>query len=164
MLNTFKFLESDKQVAFFLGISETIVNLLVASSDFKDVTNALNVCWQWLEDKRYSGDEIYALLDDGTEFTGLYMQMQDEKDHLRELAWGCIVDAISFTTWKAYQYSDEKFLPAPIENVDEDLVYQFLEGFYMIKDTNKALANNLINYLENNMRINKEDIMHFLNN
>lgn len=162
MLATFKSLESNAQVAFLLGLSETIVELLSSSLEYEDVTNALKVCWEWFENKRYSGDEIYYLLDDGTEFFGLYMQMQDESNPLRELVWGCIVDAVSFTDWKAYQYRGEKYLPAPIENVDEDLVQQFLDSFYRIKDTNKDMATNFISYLTTSNTLKKADIMQFL--
>ncbi|MDM5155435.1 Imm6 family immunity protein [Bacillus sp. DX1.1] len=162
MLVTFKSLESNAQVAFLLGVSETIVELLSTSLEYEDVTNALKVCWEWLENKRYSGDEIYYLLDDGTEFSGLFMQMQNENDPLWELVWSCIVDAVSFTDWKAYQYRGEKYLPAPIENVDEDLVQQFLDSFYRIKDTNKDMATNYISYLTTSDTLKKEDIMHFL--
>ncbi|MFX3617472.1 MAG: Imm6 family immunity protein [Sporolactobacillus sp.] len=64
------FLQPDTQVAFLLGLSETIVDELSTSSDYENVTHALKVRWEWLEKKQYSGDEIYYLLDDGTESTG----------------------------------------------------------------------------------------------
>ncbi|MBP0726754.1 hypothetical protein J5Y03_16470 [Bacillus sp. RG28] len=55
----------------------------------------------------------------------------------KELVWGCIVDAISFTNWRAYQFDNEEYLPAPIENVEESILQQFLDGFYEIKLLNK---------------------------
>lgn len=165
MLDIFKSLEPDRQVAFLLGLSETIVDLLSTSPNYKDVSNALKVCWEWLENKQYSGDEIYYLLDNGgTEFTGLFMQMQDETDDLKKLVWGCIVDAVSFTNWRAYQYNNVEYLPAPIEHVDEDLAQQFLDGFYKIKDRNKELVRNLISYLKKNKIVRKNDIINFLSN
>ncbi|MGG2016514.1 Imm6 family immunity protein [Bacillus sp. S10(2024)] len=163
MLDTFENLGSDRQVAFLLGLSGTVVNLLTSSSAYKDINNAMKTCWEWLENKRYLGDEIYYLLDDGTEFTGLFMQMQDESNPLKELVWGCIVDAISFTTWRAYQFDNEEYLPAPIENVDGSILQQFLDGFYEIKLINKVVAKEFINYLEDsNTSLKKDDIMHFL--
>lgn len=116
-----------------------------------------------VENKNHSGDEIYYLLDDGTEFTGLFMQMQDENDPSKELVWGCIVDAVSFTSWKAYQFDNEQYLPAPIENVDESILQQFLDSFYEIKLINKVLVKELINHLrDSNNSIKKVDIMNFL--
>ncbi|WP_419883533.1 Imm6 family immunity protein [Peribacillus sp. B-H-3] len=163
MIDIFEKLESDRQVAFLLGLSETVVDLLISSSAYKDINSAMKVCWEWLENKRYSGDEIYYLLDDGTEFTGLFMQMQDENDPLKELVWGCIVDAISFTNWRAYQFDNEEYLPAPIENVDESILQQFLDGFYDIKLINKIVAKEFMNYLmDSNNSLKKDDIINFL--
>ncbi|WP_187119070.1 Imm6 family immunity protein [Bacillus marasmi] len=163
MLDTFEKLESDRQVAFLLGLSETVVDLLTSSSAYNDIKNAMKACWEWLENKRYSGDEIYFLLDDGTEFSGLFMQMQDENDPLKELVWGCIVDAISFTNWKAYQSDNEEYLPAPIENIDESILQQFLEGFFKIKLINKVVVKEFINYLkDSNTLLKRENIMNFL--
>lgn len=56
MLNIFEKLESDRQGAFMLGLSETVVDLLISSSSYKDIDNAMKACWGWLENKRYSGD------------------------------------------------------------------------------------------------------------
>lgn len=163
MLDIFEKLESDRQVAFMLGLSETVVDLLISSSAYKDIDNAIKACWEWIENKQYSGDEIYCLLDDGTEFTGLFMQMQDENEPLKELVWGCIVDAISFTNWRAYQFDNEEYLPAPIENVDESILQQFLEGFYEIKQINKFVVKEFMNYLkDSNTSLKKDDIMNFL--
>ncbi|WP_181294619.1 Imm6 family immunity protein [Heyndrickxia sporothermodurans] len=163
MLDTIEKLESDRQVAFLLGLSETIVDLLISSSAYKDIKSAMKVCWEWLENRGYSGDGIYYLLDDGTEYTGLFMQMQDEKEPLKELVWGCIVDAISFTNWRAYQFDKEEYLPAPIENVDESILQQFLDGFYEIKQINKVVVKEFINYLkDSNTSLKKDDIMNFI--
>lgn len=163
MLDTFEKLESDRQVAFLLGLSETVVDLLISSSAYEDINSAMKVCWEWLENKRYSGDEIYYLLDDGTEFTGLFMQMQDENETLKELVWGCVVDTISFTNWRAYQFDNEEYLPAPIENVDESILMQFLEGFYEIRLINKVMVKEFINYLmDSNNLLEKDGIMKFL--
>jgi hypothetical protein len=164
MLDTFKDLDTDKQVAFLLGLSEMIANVLSTSPNYKDVTHALNVCWNWLETKQISGDDIYSLLDDGTEINGLFMQMQDETDDEKELVWGCIVDAVSFTNWRAYQFEGEEYLPAPIENVDEDLAQQFLDGFYQLNETNESFAEGFISVL-NEMEIGKkEDIINLITN
>ncbi|MEI3614141.1 Imm6 family immunity protein [Pseudogracilibacillus sp. SO30301A] len=159
MLDTIEKLESDRQVAFLLGLSETVVDLLISSPAYKDINSAMKACWEWLENKRYSGDEIYYLLDDGTEFTGLFMQMQDEKEPFKELVWGCIVDAISFTTWRAYQFEKEEYLPAPIENVDESILQQFLDGFYGTKQINKVLVKEFINYLKDSKTSLKKMIL-----
>lgn len=163
MKDTFEELERDSQVAFLLGLSEMAVDLLEFSAAYKDVKRAMKICWEWLDDKRHTGDEIYYLLDDGTEFKGLFMQMQDEYDSLNELVWGCIVDAVSFTNWRAYQFDNVQYLPAPIENVDESILHHFLNGFYEIKPNNTIVAKEFLNFLSgSHTSLKKDSIMGFL--
>jgi len=163
MLHTFETLELNKQAAFLLGLSETVVDLLMSSSVYNHINDAMKVCWEWVENKQHSGDDIYELLDDGTEFTGLFMEMQDEKEPLKNLVWGCVVDAISFTSWKAYQFDHVEYLPAPIENIDESILPQFLSSFYGIKERNKIVVKEFTYYLKNsNNSLRRDDIMNFL--
>ncbi|MGG4409280.1 Imm6 family immunity protein [Niallia taxi] len=155
MLNKFEKLNADKQVLFLLGLSEKVVDELSTSPNFEAVKNALKTCWEWLQNKEHSADDIYNLLDDGTEETGLFMLMQDETEELKELAFGCIVDAVSYTNWIAFQNEGQEYLPAPIENVDESLVEQFLEGFYQTTQSNRLIAERLMSILE---QINENQI------
>lgn len=102
------------------------------------------MAWEWLEEKKHTGEDIYYLLDDGTEEKGHFMQMQVEVDKKNELVFGCIVDAVSFVCWKAYQNKGVEYLPTPIENVDEGIVQQFLEGYFLIYENNKKNAESLL--------------------
>lgn len=132
---------------FLLLLSDGVANILTTSVNYGAVKNTLQACWEWLEYKRYPADDIYNLLDDGTEETGLFMLMQDETEERKELAFGCIVDAVSYTNWKAFQNEGQEYLPAPIENVDENIVEQFLDGLYQITDFYKIIAEGLITFL-----------------
>lgn len=148
MLNKFEKLNADKQVLFLLGLCETVVGRLSTSPNFEAVKNTLEICWEWLQNKEHLAEEIYNLLDNGTEETGLFMLMQDETEELKELAFGCIVDAVSYTNWLAFKNGGREYLPAPIENVDESVVEQFLDGFYQIKQANRFIAERLMTILE----------------
>lgn len=147
MISKFKELNTDKQVMFLLLLSDGVSNILTTSANYGAVKTALKACWEWAEYKRYPADDIYNLLDDGTEETGLFMLMQDETDETKELAFGCIVDAVSYTNWKSFQNEDQEYLPAPIENVDENILEQFLDGLYQITDSYKTITEGLINFL-----------------
>jgi len=159
MLYNIKSLDTDKQVAFLLGLSETVVDILKTSPNYDSLTNALKVAWEWVTEKKHSGDDIYYLLDVGTDETGLFMQMQDEIEKKNELVFGCIVDAISFVCWKAYQNEDEEYLPGPIENVDEDIIQQFLEGYFQIDKNNKKNAEVLFDRVQKSKDLIKESIV-----
>ena len=60
---------------FMLTFSEAIAHLL--SSPYNShIRTALDACWSFWENRDKSGDELYALLDDGTDFGGLFIYMQ----------------------------------------------------------------------------------------
>lgn len=162
MLNRFKNLNADNQAGFLLGLSETVIDLLSHSSGYEEAKEALMICWEWLVYKQKPGDEIYYLLDDGTEFSGLFIHMQMDEENSQEAVWNCIVDAVAYTDWQAYLHQKEKYLPSPIENVDGDLVQHFLDNFYEIKSTNKELVEKFIMYCEKVERVDKESLMKYL--
>ncbi|SMO52360.1 Imm6 family immunity protein [Melghirimyces algeriensis] len=155
---------TDKQVAFYLGLSETVIPFLHKSEFYLDARQALDLCWEWFETKQVSGDEIYTLLDDGTEFGGLFMQMQMDEDQTNETTWECIVSAVSFVDYQAYVYEGERFLPALIENVDavdDELIHYFLECYVSMDQGNRKRANDFFHYLKGSGVKEKNDVMSF---
>lgn len=157
-------IEIKKQVAFYLGLTERIICLLKYNDFYKDVRKALDLCWDWFEDKPVLGDEIYTLLDDGTEYNGLFIQMQMDEDEINEPIWECIVAAVSFVNKKAYESENTLYLPAPIENVDEGLIEYFLENYSLIDMDNNFSKDDFLRYLKKSDINTKNDVMIFFDN
>ena len=112
---------------FMLTFSEAIAHQL--SSPYNShIRTALDACWSFWENSDKSGDEIYALLDDGTDFGGLfiYMQLDDNESHVA--SWDNISYAIATTAKEAYSYENKKDLPSPLENIDDSLIEIFIEN------------------------------------
>lgn len=112
---------------FMLTFSEAIAHQL--SSPYNShIRTALDACWSFWENRDKSGDEIYALLDDGTDFGGLfiYMQLDDNESHV--VSWDNISYAIATTAKEAYSYENKKELPSPLENIDDSLIEIFIEN------------------------------------
>lgn len=150
-------LPMDKKIVFYLGLSEFIVQSLSANIFFENAQNTLDICWKWLESKIPNADEIYMLLDDGTEFGGLFIQMQMDENPENEAKWDCIVDAVSFVNKQAYILEGARYLPAPIENVGDELIIHFLDRFYSINPENKKIAEKFFEHIMNadiNTKIN----------
>jgi len=63
------------------------------------------------------------------------------------MVWNCVVSAILFTAWKAYKYNNEKYLPAPVEEVDEDLSVFFIDNYIAVNAQNKDIPNELLEFL-----------------
>ena len=110
-----------------LTFSEAIAHLL--SSPYNShIRTSLEACWSFWENRDKSGDELYALLDDGTDFGGLfiYMQLDDNESHVA--SWDNISYAIATTAKEAYSYENKKELPSPLENIDDSLIGIFIEN------------------------------------
>ena len=112
---------------FMLTFSEAIAHQL--SSPYNShIRTALDACWSFWEKRDKSGDELYALLDDCTDFGGLfiYMQLDDNESHVA--SWDNISYAIATTAKEAYSYQNKKDLPSPLENIDDSLIEIFIEN------------------------------------
>ena len=112
---------------FMLTFSEAIAHQL--SSPYNShIRTGLDACWSFWENRDKSGDELYALLDDGTDFGGLfiYMQLDDNESHVA--SWDNISYAIATTAKEAYSYENKKELPSPLENIDDSLIEIFIEN------------------------------------
>ncbi|WP_179090449.1 Imm6 family immunity protein [Paenibacillus sp. FSL R7-0337] len=162
-VNDWSILPINKKIIFYLGLSEFIVQSFSDNNFFEDARNALDICWRWLETKIPAGDEIYALLDDGTEFGGLFIKMQMDEHEENEARWDCIVDAVSFVNKQAYILEGARYLPAPIENVDEDLIIHFLDRFHSINPENKNIVADFFGYILNTDIYTKEDMVTYFN-
>ena len=58
-----------------LTFSEAIVNQL--ETPYKpQIRSAVDACWGFLENKDRGGEELYDLLDDGTDYGGIFIYMQ----------------------------------------------------------------------------------------
>lgn len=162
-MNNWSILPIDKKIVFYLGLSEFIVQSLSDNIFFEDVRTTLDICWRWFETKIPTGDEIYTLLDDGTEFGGLFIQMQMDENLENEAKWDCIVDAVSFVNKQAYIFEGARYLPAPIENVDDELIIHFLDGFYSINPENKNIGEDFLEHIMNTDIITKKDMVSYFN-
>ena len=112
---------------FMLTFSEAIAHQL--SSPYNShIRTALDACWNFGEKRDKSGDDLYALLDDGTDFGGLFIYMQLDDNEVHVASWDNISYAIATTAKEAYSYENKKELPSPLENIDDSLIEIFIEN------------------------------------
>lgn len=159
-MNYWKHMSDDKQVAFLLGISEVIFKSFESNEYYNDIRKALDTCWKWLETKEVSGEEIYFLLDDGTEYGGLFIKMQMDSEIEDESKWDCIIDTISYVSRLAFFNMKEEYLPEPIENIDDEIVIHFLEC-YETQSNRQINIKEFLDYLNKNDVITNKSIMNY---
>jgi hypothetical protein len=155
-------LDANEKVGFFLGMSELIIHNMDGNDYIDKIREALDLCWIWHETKRPTGDEIYSLLDDGTEFGGLFIYMQLDKSEKNEIIWDAIIDAVSYVNHEAFIFKNEKYVPEPIENVDDDIIEHFYNCCKVIHPDYETAMEKLVDYLKNNKTFNKTIVNDFL--
>lgn len=110
-----------------LTFSEAIAHQL--SSPYNShIRTALDACWSFWEKRDKSGDELYALLDDGTDLGGLFIYMQLDDNEANVPSWDNMTYAIATTAKAAYSFENKKVLPSPLENIDDSLIEIFIEN------------------------------------
>lgn len=116
-----------KNLYFMLIYSEAIYTQI--KTQYKSQIRAsLDDCWSFLENKNKTGKELYTLLDDGTDFNGIFIYMQLDEDETNVPSWDNISYAVSSTAKEAYLFDNQKKLPSPLENIDSNLIELFIEN------------------------------------
>ena len=127
------------QLYLMLVYSEAILSHM--ETEYKpQIRVALDACWSFLENKNKTGKELYSLLDDGTDFKGIfiYMQLDENEDNIP--SWDNLSYAIGATAREAYLLDNQQQLPSPLENIDSSLVDLFIEN---LKEINIDFYNHL---------------------
>ncbi|CAF1721533.1 hypothetical protein NRS6084_00518 [Bacillus subtilis] len=128
MENTnFGSLTEDGKVIFFLGLSEKVLTVFSQKEDQVLAQEVIYKCWDWLKDKENIGDILYELLDN--EENGITLLQEMSVNETDITAWNCIIDAVAYTSRKAYEREGVKYYPEPIALVDDTLVDHFIDCF-----------------------------------
>ena len=81
---------------FMLIFAEAIANRMETEYT-SPIRTALDACWSFLENRNKRGEELYRLLDDGTDFGGIFIYMQLDENEANSLLWDNISYAIGVT-------------------------------------------------------------------
>ena len=143
---------------FMLTFSEAIAHQL-SSLYNSHIRTALDACWSFWDKRDKSGDDLYALLDDGTDFGGLfiYMQLDDNESHVA--SWDNISYAIATTAKEAYSYENKKELPSPLENIDDSLIEIFIENLKEINSNFYEHVQDVKDFLARDQLPSKEEAL-----
>lgn len=143
---------------FKLGIATWLSKSMQESQFYKQIEVLIEVCWKWVENHEVSADDLYSLLDDGTEFGGafIYMQVDDSKYESR---WNCIFEAGASIASLAYEFEGKKDRPALLEEIDAEQEEFFSEQLKTIIGNKIQSLDHFKNYLSVGNKKNKEKIL-----
>ena len=102
-----------------LGIATWLSKSMQESKFYKHIDVLIEACWKWVKNKEVSADYLYSLLDDGTEFGGAFIYMQED-DPKFESRWNCIFEAGASISSLAYDFEGKEFKPALLEEIDSE--------------------------------------------
>ena len=145
-----------------LGIATWLSKSMKESKFYKNNDELLEACWKWVENKEVSADYLYSLLDDGTEFGGAFIYMQED-DPKYESRWKCIFEAGASISSLAFEFERKKYIPALLEEIDsEQEEAYFNEQLQDIFLTKIEVLENYKKYLSSNLDITKDGILNKL--
>lgn len=134
-------------VLYKLGIATWLSKSMQESQFYNKIEELLEVCWKWVENHEVSADYLYSLLDDGTEFGGAFIYMQEDEPKY-ESKWDCIFEAGASVASLAYKFEGKKYIPALLEEIDSDQQEEFFsEQLENILGNKIQLLDNFKNYL-----------------
>lgn len=123
----FNSLTEDGKVIFFLGLSEKVLSVFSQKEEQILAQKVLSECWEWLNSKENIGENLYELLDNEENGITIIQEMSDNETDV--IAWNCVIDAVAYTSRKAFEREGVKYYPEPIALVDDTLVDHFLDCF-----------------------------------
>lgn len=128
MTNTnFSSLTDVEKVIFFLGLSEKVLSVFSQKEEQIFAQEVINKCWEWVKSKENIGVILYNLLDD--EENGITIIQEMSVNEVDVIAWNCIIDAVAYTSRKAFEKEGVKYYPEPIALVDDTLIDHFIDCF-----------------------------------
>ena len=131
---------NSNQLYLMLVYSEAILSHM--ETEYKrQIRVALDACWSFVENNSKTGKELYSLLDDGTDFKGIFIYMQLDEKEANVPSWDNLSYAIGTSAREAYLLDNQQQLPSPLENIDSSLVDLFIANL-------KEINIDFYNYLE----------------
>ena len=111
-----------------MGLVELVLDK-ISKPEVRDIAyNAIAKCWNWVENKQVSADEVYYFLENIDENDIMsYLQMED--DSKQECLLICTADALAYISYELYLYEKAEYMPETIESVDETTIQEFFDSF-----------------------------------
>lgn len=112
-------LTDDAQAAIFILVAEKSMKEFADTTFIHWAQHAINKCWEWVEEKSITGDDLYDIIDSGEEYDIVDLQTESKSDK-DSYIWDCVINSVVYTCYKAYEMHNEN-IPQPIEVADEEL-------------------------------------------
>lgn len=112
-------LEQKNKCTFAIKLAEKASSYLQESNVKGLINEAIEAGWRWVYTEENLGEVLYNFLDNEENGFTLFQEMEEDEKSIS--AWNCIIDAIAYVSKSAYEKEGVKYLPEPIEMVDDNI-------------------------------------------
>jgi len=143
-MERFCLISQDAKVAFFLLLSDELIDFLEDTEHYSKTKEYLNLYWKWFSGENVAEDDLYFCLENNNE-TGVANFMFSESDDSKIGVWSCLCDAFGYISLVAYQQACAQNVPQPLECGESEVIADFLVNFGKLHEIS-TLADNLLDY------------------
>jgi hypothetical protein len=114
------------RAAFYLAITESLFDAIRQEDEgYAQARESLDMCWMWVEGESVEADTIYEYLTNEDDVDVLSTASAIE-DPIKSPAWDTVVTALYYVIWQIYRAEGEKYLPADVDEVNEEIINDHL--------------------------------------
>jgi Immunity protein Imm6 len=146
-------LSSDAKVAYLLTLTEKMMHQIEKYHWYGLARNVMDMCWEWLEEKKHHGDELYLRIDNDVDGLGHIKGVafvDDQPDPQEKALWFCVTQVAFYATWQAYEYEGEEYVPQAVESTDDEAIDWFMESMRKADEYQEEWSERLKEYLLHN--------------
>ena len=119
-------LDQKNKCIFVIKLAEKASSYLQKSNVNGLINEAIETCWKWIHSEEIPGDVLYNFLDNDENGFTLFQEMEEDEKSIS--AWNCIIDAVAYVSRAAYEKEGVKYMPEPIEIIDDDIFTHMMDS------------------------------------
>lgn len=128
-------LEQKRKCTFAIKLAEKASSYLKESTVKSFINEAIEICWKWVHTEENLGEVLYNFLDNEENGLTLFQEMEENRQNI--CAWDCIIDAVAYISRAAYEKEGIKYLPEPIEIVDDNIFTHMMHSLVLCDGTER---------------------------
>ena len=122
-------LTQDSKCIFAIKLAERASSYLQKIDASNLINEAIQVAWDWIHKRGDVGEILYDFLDNEENGFTLIQEMEQNEKNIN--AWNCIIDALAYISKVAYENEGVRYLPEPIESVDDNIFSHMIQSLIL---------------------------------
>jgi hypothetical protein len=151
MMGWYEKINEDAKAAYVLTLTEKIIDQTKKYEWYPLVREMTDMCWEWVEEKKYGADDLYERFDDEDDGLILIEGYPGVKENPQaKSVLFSIIEAVCYVIWQAYQYEKTEYVPQLLESESDQSIDQFMERIREVDGYQEEWAERLKKHLLEN--------------